>query len=132
VRTVPGGVRKVGKQRPLKGTPPLPFATGTVVNAHDGSFTVVMRFPIQGTRRIRVTTSSATKVLTDATASLSQLHLGVNVVALGRIGHHGVLMASTVTEPALVHLVVGPGLVRLRPSGCSASAITTAVILAGG
>jgi hypothetical protein len=127
-----GHVRRVAKQRPLNGPPPLPFATGTVVNARDGSFTVVMRFPIPGARRVQVTTSSSTEVLTDTTASLSWLDLGGNVVAVGRIGPHGLLRASTVTEPAIVHIMTTPGLVKLRTSGCSASAITTAAILASG
>ena len=122
---------KLHKVRPPKGALHPPFEIGTVVNAHDGSFTVVMGRPILGLRRVQVITSSSTKVLTDAPASLSQLNLGANVVAVGRIERDGVLKASTVTEPALVRIGL-PGLVKLRTSGCSASAITTAAVLASG
>ena len=123
----PGKLRKVG---PPKGVFPPPFASGTVVNAHDGRFTVVMRRPIPGVRRVRVITSNSTKVLADASTSLSQLNPGSNVVAVGRIGRGGILQASSVTEPSLVGIELPGGLVKLRASGCSASAITTAAILA--
>jgi hypothetical protein len=122
---------KLHKVRPPKGVFPPPFASGTVVNVHDGSFTVVMRMPIPRVRRVRVITSNSTKVLTDASTSLSELNAGANVVAVGRIGHDGILKASSVTEPSLAGIEL-PGLVKLRTSGCSASAITTAAILASG
>jgi hypothetical protein len=125
-----GPVRRVG---PPKGALPPPVAIGTVVHAHWGSFTVVMSFPFGfGSRRVRVITSNSTEVLTRVSASLSQLGLGSNVVAVGRIGRDRVLRASAVAEPSVVRIVIGSGLVRLRPSSCSASAITTAAILASG
>jgi hypothetical protein len=126
----PRHARKVrNPPQPPKGAPTV--TGGTVVDVHDGSFTVLL-LPIPGGRRIQVTTSDSTKVMKDATASLSQLNLGANVVAVGRLGPHGSLRASTVTEPAFASFIIGRGLVRLRPWGCSASAITTAAILAGG
>jgi hypothetical protein len=79
-----------------------------------------------------VTTSNSTKVVTKANASLSQLDPGANVVAVGQIGPHRVLTASTVAEPSVLEIVLAGGPAKVRPSGCSASAITTAAIVAGG
>jgi hypothetical protein len=131
----PGFLRHRGKVRTLQ--PPTgaltpTFASGTVVNAHDGSFTVVMGIPILRERRVQVTTSSSTTVLTDASTSLSQLTVGANVVAVGTIGPHGVLTASTVTEIGQARILIPGGLAKTRSSGCSAAAITTAAILASG
>jgi Domain of unknown function (DUF5666) len=109
-----------------------PIATGTVVDAHDGSFAVVIYDPIIGARTpIQVTTSESTKVVARASASLSQLNPGANVVAVGQIGPHGVLTASTVAEPSVLEIVLAGGPAKIGPSGCSASAITTAAVLAG-
>ncbi len=110
----------------------LPVATGTVVDAHDGSFTVITQslFPTVPAR-VQVTTSSSTKVVAKASASLSQLDPGANIVAVGQIGPHGVLAARSVAEPPVVRIVLAGGPARIRPSGCSASAITTAAVLAG-
>lgn len=116
---------------PPKGTPRPPFATGTVTHAHKGAFTVVMRSPLGKARRVHVVTSSSTKVKTDAKATLSQLTIGSNVVAVGPIGHGGVMTASTVTEPSGGQIMLPRGLVEIRSHGCSAAAITTAAILAG-
>jgi hypothetical protein len=110
-----------------------PTATGTVVDAHDGSFTVITQSPFPGApARVQVTTSNSTKVVTKANASLSQLDPGANVVAVGQIGPHRVLTASTVAEPSVLEIVLAGGPAKVRPSGCSASAITTAAIVAGG
>lgn len=125
----PGKVRTL---KPPKGVLPPPIASGTVENAHDGSFTVVMHSAIPGARRVHVITSQSTRVLTDASTSLSRLDIGADVVAVGRIGRDGTLRASTVTEPAGGRIMIGAGLVKLRTSSCSASAITTAAILASG
>jgi hypothetical protein len=127
-----GNVPALFKLRPPKGVLPPPLARGKVVNAHDGSFTVIMRNAIPGVRRVQVITSHATKVLMDASTSLSQLDIGANVVAVGQIGSDESLTASTVTEPPGGRIMIGGGLVRLRTSGCSASAIMTAAILASG
>ncbi len=81
--------------------------------------------------RILVTTSASTKVVTKAPASLSQLDPGSNIVAVGKIGAHGVLTASAVEEPSVAGIILAGGPVKFRPSGCSASAITTAAVLAG-
>jgi hypothetical protein len=124
-----GHVRKLGPPPAMHGPP---FATGTVEDAHNGGFTLVTQNPIWRAQRIQVITSSSTKVLTDASASLSQLTVGANVVAVGPIGHDGVMTASTVTEPAGGQILLAGGPVKIRSSGCSASAITTAAILAGG
>ena len=125
-----GHVRKLA---PPKGVPPQgpPFVTGTVKAARDGSFTVVAKNPFGGARRVRVITSSSTEVKTAAKASLSQLSIGSNVVAVGPVGHGGVMTASTVTEPAGGQIELPGGLVKIRSHGCSAAAITTAAILAG-
>jgi hypothetical protein len=104
--------------------------TGTVVGADDGSFTVVTQAP-RGLR-VQVITSNSATVVTKASASLSQLDLGSNVVAVGQIGPDGVMTASTVSERSVVEVELAGGPARLRTSGCSASAITTAAILAGG
>jgi hypothetical protein len=74
---------------------------------------------------------ASTKVVTKASASLSQLSPGANVVAVGQIGPHGVMTASTVAEPAVLGVVLAGGPAKIRPSGCSAAAITTAAVLAG-
>jgi hypothetical protein len=128
----PGHVHEVPELQPPTGALPPPVAIGTVANANDGGFTVITRIPMSGVRRVQVTTSNSTKVLTDASTSLSQLALGAEVLAVGTIGQHGVLTASTVTEPAGGQIMIPGSLVRLQPSGCSASAITTAAILASG
>lgn len=116
---------------PSKANLGFPFADGTVKDVHDGSFTVVTR-NLMGVQRIRVTTSDSTKVLNKAGVSLSQLTIGSNVVAVGRIGSGGVMAASTVAEQAGMKTLLAGGPVKIRPSGCSAAAITTAVVLAGG
>lgn len=116
----------------LRGAPGrFPAVTGTVVHAHDGAFTVDAQGPA-GLRRVRVTTSGSTQVVTKVSASLSQLDLGANVVAVGRIGSDGVMTASTVAESSEMEIVLAGGPAKLRPSGCSASAITSAAIQAGG
>jgi hypothetical protein len=124
--------RHLPKLTPVKGAFGPPVANGKVVDAHDGSFTVVVVNPLMGVRRVQVVTSSSTKVLARASTSLSQLGLGANVVVVGQIGAHGVLTASTVAEPSVVGIVLAGGPAKIRPSSCSASAITTAAILAGG
>jgi hypothetical protein len=118
--------------RPPKGVPPQgpPFVTGTVRDARGGGFTVVAQHPLGPARRVQVVTSSSTKVTTDASATLSQLTLGSNVVAVGPIGHGGVMTAATVTEPSGGQVMLPRGLVKIRSHGCSAAAITTAAILA--
>jgi Domain of unknown function (DUF5666) len=128
----PGNLRKLS---PPPGTPKFgpPFATGTVKDAHGGDFTVLWQSPLQGVRRIRVTTSGSTSVETNASASLSQLTLGANIVAVGSLGHDGVMTASAVTEEPSGTLILLPhSPVKIRSSGCSAPAITTAVILTSG
>lgn len=108
------------------------FATGTVTGAHDGSFTVIMYRPFPGLpARIRVTTSSSTSVETKASIGPGQLNAGVNVVVVGRMGPHGVLTASVVEEPPVMGVVLAGAPTKLRPRSCSASAITTAAVLAG-
>jgi Domain of unknown function (DUF5666) len=110
-----------------------PIANGTVVDAHNGSFTVITRNPIPGTPvRVQVITSPSTTVLANGSTSASQLDLGANVVAVGTAAPDGVLTASTVAEPSVVPTLVAGGLVKLRPSGCSASAVSAAAILASG
>jgi len=122
------------KQTPPKGVPRQgpPFVTGTVRDVHDGSFTVVAQNPLGRARRVQVITSSSTKVETEARAKLSQLSLGSSVVAVGPVGHGGVMTASSVTEPAGLRIMFPGGLVKIRSHGCSAAAITTAAILASG
>jgi hypothetical protein len=115
-----------------KGRVGPPMANGTVTGVHGGSFTVLMNIPLFGPQRIHVITSSATKVISKANVSLSQLSLGANIVVVGQKGPHGVLTASTVTEPSLTGVLIAGGPAKIRPSGCSASAITDAAIQAGG
>jgi len=112
-----------------------PAAMGTVVDAHDGGFTVILRNPLAlpGARtQVQVITTNSTEVVARVSASPSQLDLTSNVVAVGPIGANGVLTASTVAEssPQFQTLLAG-GPVKLKPSSCSASAITTAAIQAG-
>jgi hypothetical protein len=118
--------------RPLKGTLGPPVAIGTVVDAHDGSFTVAEHNPIPGPLdRVQVITSQSTQVVARAGSSLSQLSLGANVVAVGQIGPDGVLTARTVAEQSGVKTLLAGGPVKIRTSGCSASAITAAAVLDG-
>jgi hypothetical protein len=114
-----------------QGSPGPPLTQGTVQDVHDGGFTVVSQNPLLGQRRIQVITSTSTSVLTNAGTSLSQLTVGANVVAVGPIGHDGVMAASAVAEPAGPGVLLAGGPVKVRSSSCSASAITTAAILAG-
>ncbi|HXC80675.1 MAG TPA: hypothetical protein VNV62_02395 [Trebonia sp.] len=122
--SIPPNAPKLGS-KPAPGAMP-PFADGTVVDAHDGSFTVVTRVPAG--LRVRVTTSSSTKVVARTSVSPSQLDLGSNVVAVGPIGANGVMTASTVAESSLINTLLAGGPAKIRSSGCSASAITTAAI----
>jgi hypothetical protein len=117
-----------------KGAPPQgpPFVTGTVRDASNGGFTVVSESPFGKARRVQVVTSNSTKVETDVSATLSQLSLGANVVAVGPVGHGGAMKASTVTEPAGGRIMLPRGPVRIRSHGCSAAAITAAAISASG
>jgi hypothetical protein len=126
---LPGHVRKTPTPRGWLG-PPL--ANGTVTGVHGGSFTVVTDDPILGTRRIQVITSSSTKVVGRSSTSLSQLGLGANLVVVGQKGPHGVLAASTVAESSVTGVIIAGGPAKVRPSGCSASAITDAALQAGG
>jgi Domain of unknown function (DUF5666) len=116
---------------PLNGPAGPPFANGKVTSVHGGSFTVVTWNPLQGSQRVQVTTSSSTKVVAKTSTSLSQLSPGANLVVVGQIGPHGVLTASTVAEPSMTRIVLAGVPAKIRPSGCSTSAITTAAILAG-
>jgi hypothetical protein len=103
--------------------------------ADDGSsvpsFPVIVTSPLLGTHRIQVSTSNSTKVLARTSASLSQLAIGANVVAVGQIARDGVLTASTVAQTSGVRMLLAGGPVKIRTSSCSASAITTAAALAG-
>jgi hypothetical protein len=54
-----------------------------------------------------------------------------NVVAVGQIARDGVLTASTVAQTSGVRMLLAGGPVKVRTSSCSASAITTAAVLAG-
>jgi hypothetical protein len=111
--------------RPVPGAMPPLFA-GTVADVHDGSFTVATLAPPG--LQVQVTTSGATKVVARTSVSPSQLDLGSNVVAVGPIGADGVLTASTVAESSLINTLLAGGPAKIRSSGCSASAITTAAI----
>lgn len=119
---------------PPMGLPRL-FTNGTVVDAHDGGFTVLVRNPIAAPgvpARVQVITSSSTQVAGRVSATLSQLDLDSNVLAVGPIGANGVMTAGIVAESSRVLArVTAGGPVKLQPSGCSASAITTAAIQAG-
>ncbi len=131
-----------GHARPTQSSPtaaqPRPFVMGTVVHATNGSFTVVAKgllygFKVKGMpRRVKVVTSRSTEVLVNTRSSLSQLHTGAAFVAVGRIGHNGTLTAGSVAEEPMLQVALGGSLLKLRPSGCSASAITTALLQAGG
>jgi hypothetical protein len=115
----------------IKGSPGPPFAAGTVADAHDGGFTVILRNPIArpGARtQVRVITSSATEVVGRVSTSASQLDLGSNVVAVGPIGAGGVMTASTVAESSIIGTLLAGGPVELKPSSCSATAIEAAAI----
>ncbi len=136
----PGSQR--GHARPTQGSAagaqPRPFVVGTVVQVTNGSFTVVTdgllyAFKVTGRpRRVEVVTSSSTEVVMNAHSSLSQLHIGAAFVAAGRIGHNGTLAAGSVAEEPMLQVALGGTLAKLRPSGCSAAAITTAVFQSGG
>jgi len=109
----------------------FPAANGTVADVHNGGFTVLDHDPVLGYYRVRVITSSSTKVQGYTRTSLSQLHLGANIVAVGTIGRDGVMTAITVAESGVSQTILAGGPVKIRTSGCSASAITTAVVLVG-
>lgn len=121
--SIPPGAPKLGR---LSAGAMPPFVNGTVADVRDGTFTVVTQAPAG--LRVKVTTSSSTKVVRKASASLSQLDLGANVVAVGQIGPHGILTASTVTEPSGPMIILAGGPAKIRPSGCSASAIEAAAL----
>jgi hypothetical protein len=123
----PGHLRRTGP----KGLR-FPAANGTVEDVHDGGFTVLDHDPVLGYYRVRVITSSSTKVQGYTRTSLSQLNLGANVVAVGTIGRDSVMTAITVAESGVSQTVLAGGPVKVRTSGCSASAITTAAVLAAG
>jgi len=122
--SIPPNAPRLGS-KPVPGAMP-PVVDGTVVDAHDGSFTVATRVPPG--LRVQVTTSSSTKVVARTSVSPSQLDLGSNVVAVGPIGANGVMTASTVAESSLINTLLAGGPAKIRSSGCSASAITTSAI----
>jgi hypothetical protein len=77
-----------------------------------------------------VITSSSTKVQGYTRTSLSQLNLGAYVLAVGTIGRDGVMTAIAVAESGVDQVIIAGGPVKIRTSGCSASALTTAAVLA--
>ncbi len=121
----PGRLRRIGPEG-LR----LPAANGTVVDVYNGGFTVLDPDPALGDHRVQVITSNSTMVQGYTRASLSQLNLGANVVAVGTIGRGGVMAAVSVAESRAGLVILAGGPVKIRTTGCSASAITTAVILA--
>jgi hypothetical protein len=104
-----------------------PFAHGKVVAVSGGNFTVAAYYPATGTRPVQVVTTSSTEVQTEASGSLSQLAVEGDAVAIGQIGADGALTATSVSEPAFAHIATD-GTVEIRSQGCSASAITAAVL----
>jgi hypothetical protein len=108
----------------------FPAVNGTVADADNGGFTVLDDDPLLGNYRVRVITSSSTKVQGYTRTRLSQLNLGANVVAVGTIGRDGVMTAITVAESGVNVMILAGGPVNIRTAGCSASAITTAAVLA--
>jgi hypothetical protein len=115
-----------------KGSLGPPMVNGTVTDVHGGTFTMLTSNPLLGARRVHVITSSSTKVIAKAKVSLSQLGIGSNVVVVGQREPHGVLTASTVTVPSVTGILIAGGPAKVRPSGCSASAITDAALQIGG
>jgi hypothetical protein len=126
---IPGG----GRPKPADRRFPAPvwgqsgFAIGTVQNASDRGFTVVMA----GGIRAPVTTSGSTTVFTLASASLSELKTGEYIVAVGSAGPDGTLAAATVEEgTSLPHVQHGDGISSLPRIGCSSSTVATAALVA--
>jgi hypothetical protein len=111
--------------RPNQSPAPGGLVYGTVTSAGAGGFT--MAGP--GGRHVRVTTSDVTKVITMASASVSQLQSGRYVIAVGSAGPDGTLAAATVEQTGSLP---GPALIPfLRPpwGGCSPSGVALAALL---
>jgi hypothetical protein len=104
--------------------------TGIVAGALDGRFTVRTTTPSAPRLWTPVVTTASTKVVAAGRISSGRLDRGANVVVVGHLGPDAELAAEAVTEP-----VPGgdytAGVQNLGSSGCSASAITAAVIAAG-
>ncbi len=99
--TLTGGVIAAGiiditpSSSPVQSAPAKPgIASGTVASAASGGFDLVTT---SGTR-VRVTSSSSTKVAITERASLSQLRIGQGTSAVGTAEPGGTLAASTVTQ----------------------------------
>lgn len=89
-------------------------ANGTVADAGPGGFIVVE----PSGHRVRVTTSSATKVIEQANATLAQLQKGKFAVAVGTPQADGTLAAASIQQNALGGVLGGFGRVSVRlPTG---------------
>jgi hypothetical protein len=105
--------------------PALGVVYGMVTGAGAGGFTVAG----PGGSHVPVTTSDVTKVITMASASVSQLQAGGYVIAVGSAGPGGTLAAATVEQTGSPP---GPALIPfLRPpwGGCSPSGVALAALL---
>jgi hypothetical protein len=113
--------------------PKPPVLVGTVDSVRDGSFTVTVPEASGHSRinaKIRVTMADSTQVMKPARAGLRQLHVGANLVVVGRLGPDGVLTASTVVEPSFIRIAGLGQPTKVKPASCSASGIAAAVLAA--
>jgi hypothetical protein len=120
--------------------PQLGLASGIVVDASSGGFTVVE----PDGARVPVTTTSSTTVTVLSAAAIGNLETGEFTVAVGTSGTSGTLEADSVEQEAVSQSVLpngrlplpgigrGGGIAGLPNFGCSASTVATATLLAAG
>lgn len=101
----PVGPADLGKMLAQRGR-----ANGTVTDAGPGGFTVVE----PNGHRVRVTTSSATKIIEQANATVAELQTGKFTVAVGTPQSDGTLAAASIQQNALAGSLGGVGRVSAR------------------
>jgi hypothetical protein len=116
--------------------PKLGLASGTVVDAGAGGFTLVE----PNGARVPVTTTSSTTVTVLSSAGVSDLKTGELTVAVGTSGKSGTLEADSVEQEAVSPSVLpdghlplpgigrGGGIAGLPNLGCSAQTVATAAL----
>jgi hypothetical protein len=103
--------RVAGLPDPDKALAQSGHANGTVTGAGSGGFTVVE----PSGHRVRVTTSSATRVIEQVNATLGQLQKGKFTVAVGTPQSDGTLAAVSIQQNTLAGDPGGVGHVSVKP-----------------
>jgi hypothetical protein len=101
------------------------IGVGTVRDAGEGSFILV----VPGGTRVPVAAPSSTIVFSLVRADLNQFRTGDYVVAVGKAGPGGTLLATTVEEGTSLPHSRSNGISGLPRLGCATSAVATAALI---